>query len=90
MGLVSEAPPLTPSQHSDSNNAATDSNNIDGGESKKLKKVDYKFDFGKHRGRSWEDVPEDYRDWLLREKVWETKGREKLLEALTEAGFETS
>jgi uncharacterized protein (DUF3820 family) len=54
---------------------------------KKLKDVDYVFDFGKHKGRSWEAVPEDYRDWLLREKVWKSQARKNLLDALTNAGY---
>ena len=53
-----------------------------------LKDVDFVFDFGKHSGKHWKDVPEDYRDWLIKEQVWKSKGRENLLAAVTEAGME--
>jgi uncharacterized protein (DUF3820 family) len=68
----------------DENSMTTASNEMP---PKKLKDVDYVFDFGKHKGRSWEAVPEDYRDWLLREKVWKSQARKNLLDALTNAGY---
>lgn len=51
-------------------------------------KVDYTFDFGKHIGKTWEDVPEGYRDWLMSKKVYGGRGRENLLGALVQAGFD--
>jgi uncharacterized protein (DUF3820 family) len=46
--------------------------------------VNYVFDFGKHSGKKWSEVPPNYREWILREGVW--KSRTGLKEALTEAG----
>ena len=40
----------------------------------------YKFDFGKHSGEMWDDVPQSYRDWIIKEGVW--KSRSTLKSAL--------
>lgn len=48
--------------------------------------VDYVFDFGKHSGKEWNDVPLQYRAWIMRERVW--KNNENLKKALNEAGVE--
>ena len=47
-------------------------------------KVDYVFNFGKHRSEQWEDVPISYRDWVVKNEVW--KNRPDLKEALQSAG----
>lgn len=47
-------------------------------------KVDYVFNFGKHRSEQWEDVPISYRDWVVKNDVW--KNRPDLKEALQSAG----
>ena len=47
-------------------------------------KVDYVFNFGKHRSEQWEDVPVSYRDWVVKNEVW--KNRQDLKEALQSAG----
>lgn len=47
--------------------------------------VDYTFDFGKHSGRKWHQVPPNYREWIVREGVW--KNRENLKIALDKAGL---
>lgn len=44
----------------------------------------YKLDFGKHRGKSLEEVPTDYVDWLTKEMVYEK--RPELKEALKQIG----
>jgi uncharacterized protein (DUF3820 family) len=46
--------------------------------------VDYVFDFGKHAGKRWGEVPQSYLDWLMKEGVWEK--RPVLWQALSEAG----
>jgi uncharacterized protein (DUF3820 family) len=47
--------------------------------------VDYVFDFGKHSGIQWGEVPMSYRDWLVKEEgIW--KKRPVLWRALFEAG----
>ena len=51
----------------------------------KSPQVDFVFDFGKHRGKKWNDVPEDYREWIIREGVWQK--RDNLKESLTSAGL---
>jgi len=48
------------------------------------KKVDYVFNFGKHRSEQWEDVPLSYRDWVVKNDVW--KNRPDLKDALSAAG----
>jgi hypothetical protein len=53
-------------------------------------KVDYTFDFGMHTGKAWAAVPEGYREWILEKKVYGSKGRENLLVALVQAGFDPS
>ena len=45
------------------------------------------FDFGKYSGKRWDEAPENYRGWILREKVWKSLGGRKLQEALQEAGY---
>jgi hypothetical protein len=56
--------------------------------SKEGLKVDYTFDFGMHSGKAWDAVPEGYREWILEKKVYGSKGRENLLVALVQAGFD--
>ena len=46
---------------------------------------EYVFDFGKHNGKKWDDVPQGYKDWLLRERVW--KNRKTLREAFVRLGY---
>lgn len=40
----------------------------------RMKKVLYKFDFGKHSGQMWDEVPESYRTWIMKEQVWKSRG----------------
>jgi len=47
--------------------------------------VNYTFDFGKHRGRQWGDVPMEYRNWILKEEVWKGRARASLRKALLQA-----
>ena len=47
-------------------------------------KVDYVFNFGKHRSQKWDDAPASYRDWVVKNDVW--KNRPDLKEALQSAG----
>jgi uncharacterized protein (DUF3820 family) len=47
--------------------------------------VSYRFDFGKHNGKVWNEVPRDYRDWIVKEGVWEK--RANLRSALVQAGI---
>lgn len=56
--------------------------------SKEGLKVDYTFNFGMHNGKAWDAVPEGYREWILEKKVYGSKGRESLLVALVQAGFD--
>jgi uncharacterized protein (DUF3820 family) len=46
--------------------------------------VSFTFDFGKYSGKEWNGVPDDYKIWLLRERVW--KNRPNLKSALATAG----
>ncbi|KAL7571475.1 hypothetical protein ACA910_019226 [Epithemia clementina (nom. ined.)] len=45
----------------------------------------YNFNFGKHRGLSWEKTPQYYRNWIIRQQVWKT--RPDLREFLDRAGY---
>ena len=51
----------------------------------KMNNVSFKFDFGMHVGRDWQDVPLDYQNWILKERVW--KNRKNLESALIKAGI---
>ena len=82
MGLVAETPPIPTIS---SNPHAPHSI---GKKTPTLKQVNFVFDFGKHSGKNWEDAPASYRDWLLKEQVWKSKGRQNLLAALLEAGLQ--
>lgn len=35
--------------------------------------ISYKFDFGKYSGEIWENVPQSYRDWIVKEGVWKNR-----------------
>jgi len=48
-------------------------------------RVLYTFDFGQYYGMEWGQVPQDYRDWVIKEGVWEK--RIGLWIALHEAGL---
>ena len=82
MGLVLETPPI-PTISTNPHAPRVADKKIT-----KLKEVNYVFDFGKHSGKRWEDVPASYRDWLLKEQVWKSTGRQNLLAALLEAGLD--
>jgi len=47
--------------------------------------VSYKFDFGKYSGEMWDDAPQSYRDWIIKEGVW--KNRSTLKSALINSEF---
>jgi SWI/SNF-related matrix-associated actin-dependent regulator of chromatin subfamily A-like protein 1 len=47
--------------------------------------IEYIFNFGKYKGKSWTEVPEDYRSWIIENEVWKTNKR--LEYYLQEAGF---
>ena len=47
--------------------------------------ADYVFDFGKHTGLKWQEVPLSYREWILRQRVW--VNRPNLREALRQMGY---
>ena len=46
--------------------------------------VGYVFDFGKYNGQQWEDAPQNYRQWIIKEGIW--KNRPNLKSALKKAG----
>jgi uncharacterized protein (DUF3820 family) len=48
-------------------------------------RVEYTFDFGKHKGILWDDTPLSYRDWVINKAVYEN--RPKLKNALQNAGL---
>jgi hypothetical protein len=83
-GLVFEEPPAPVQEMHQSGPSQMPHND------KELESVDFVFDFGRHAGKRWDEVPMSYRDWLLRQQVWKSKGRENLLDALMKAGFEPS
>ena len=47
--------------------------------------VNFVLDFGKYSGQEWNVVPRSYRNWILRDKVWEK--RPNLSRALRNAGY---
>lgn len=49
-------------------------------------RVRYSFDFGRYNGMEWNQVPADYRDWILKEKIWKSFKRRTLWLALYEVG----
>ncbi len=48
------------------------------------REIEYVFDFGKHNGKKWSEVPENYRNWIIKEGIW--KSRAYLKTSLSEAG----
>ena len=54
------------------------------------KDVDYVFDFGKYSGKRWDEASEGYREWILKNRVWDSEGRQNLRRALLKAGFDLS
>ena len=75
-GIVFEEPPPDESVATavDTDSAPSDSS----------KEIEYVFDFGKHNGKKWSQVPENYRTWVIREGIW--KSRTDLKTSLVEAG----
>lgn len=57
--------------------AKMDANNSD--------RVEFTFDFGKHKGTLWEDTPVSYREWIIKKAVYEN--RPNLKAALHKAGL---
>ena len=75
-GIVFEEPPQAESVATVVNPESAPSNSTN--------EIDYTFDFGKHNGKKWGQVPENYRAWVIREGIW--KSRAALRTSLVDAG----
>jgi uncharacterized protein (DUF3820 family) len=53
--------------------------------SESFNSMEYTFNFGKYRGKSWSEVPEDYRSWIMQNNVWKTQKRLQFF--LQQAGY---
>ena len=84
-GLVMEEPPPAVVE---ANTEQSTMLKVDIPRANELNHVNFVFDFGKHAGKTWDQVPESYRDWLLRNQVWKSHGRENFRNALVKSGFE--
>eukprot|EP00521_Asterionellopsis_glacialis_P012047 CAMPEP_0195302020 /NCGR_PEP_ID=MMETSP0707-20130614/30344_1 /TAXON_ID=33640 /ORGANISM="Asterionellopsis glacialis, Strain CCMP134" /LENGTH=703 /DNA_ID=CAMNT_0040365147 /DNA_START=105 /DNA_END=2216 /DNA_ORIENTATION=+ len=92
-GLVREEPPPAAAPSSSSKNVTRnriehhyqEDNESSEPSSPTKQKVEYTFNFGKHSGKDWDDVPISYRRWIVENGVW--KSRSNLKRALQDAGI---
>ena len=84
-GIVFEEPPVGVSNEDVIPVADNKHVRIEQPSSTNIEHVDYVFDFGRHNGKKWSEVPQQYREWIVREGIW--KSRINLKGCLIRAGL---